>query len=372
LPKAFSTYLDAVRFLAAMLVVIAHVTFKQFTGGLFAYQGSLAAIAVTAFFVLSGYVIAYVANEKERTLQEFSISRAARVYSVAVPALLLTMAIDLGGHALGAPWQLPMYEYTGIWKYLPVILTFTNEIGTLHVPVFSDAPFWSLSYEVWYYVAFGIAFYLRGWLRLVLLFLAVIALGIPALVYFPIWLGGVGVYYLHRRTRLPRGVAAAFAILSLAAIVLVRVSGFDDWMDARVNTALGGWPFAHLNNSMHFSTHYLVGALFALNLYAVRFCRIEALALPLLRRPITYLASFTFALYLAHLPLLYLWSFVIGTDGKSAPKMAVLLVLVTASVWGFGLISEHRKRQWRVLIKALFAAVGIKKPPAEGLALENS
>src|SRR5882757_3377028 len=64
MPRVFSTYLDALRFLAAMAVVIAHFTFPQFTAGV-RHQGELAGLAVTVFFVLSGYVIAYVADKKE-------------------------------------------------------------------------------------------------------------------------------------------------------------------------------------------------------------------------------------------------------------------------------------------------------------------
>ena len=45
--------------------------------------------------MLSGYVISYVAVELEFTLWEFAISRIARVYSVVIPALALTVLVDL-------------------------------------------------------------------------------------------------------------------------------------------------------------------------------------------------------------------------------------------------------------------------------------
>ena len=51
------------------------------------------------FFVLSGFVIAYVSEQKEHTLREYSISRLARLWSVAVPALILTIALDQLGRA---------------------------------------------------------------------------------------------------------------------------------------------------------------------------------------------------------------------------------------------------------------------------------
>ena len=30
---------------------------------------------------------------------------------------------------------------------------------------FTMAPYWSLSYEAWYYAFFGLVFFLKGWLR---------------------------------------------------------------------------------------------------------------------------------------------------------------------------------------------------------------
>src|SRR3954463_10152589 len=90
----FSTYLDAVRFTAALAVVAAHFTFPQFIAGV-TYQGGLGDLAVAIFFVLSGYVIAYVADQKEHTFKDFAVSRLARVYSVAIPALILTICVDL-------------------------------------------------------------------------------------------------------------------------------------------------------------------------------------------------------------------------------------------------------------------------------------
>ena len=61
--------------------------------------GNLGNDAVMVFFVLSGFVIAYVADKKERTPRDYFVSRFARLYSVVVPALLLTAIADfLGSH----------------------------------------------------------------------------------------------------------------------------------------------------------------------------------------------------------------------------------------------------------------------------------
>jgi peptidoglycan/LPS O-acetylase OafA/YrhL len=49
------------------------------------------------FFAMSGYVIAYVADNKEKTIQLYTISRISRLYIVVIPALLLTAILDGAG-----------------------------------------------------------------------------------------------------------------------------------------------------------------------------------------------------------------------------------------------------------------------------------
>src|ERR1700680_3766033 len=100
MPRSTSIYLDLVRFLAATTVFVAHANFDRFTGGLpfLSRLGmDIANDAVIVFFVLSGLVIAYVANTKENTLREFFLSRFARLWSVVVPALFLTVILDYVG-----------------------------------------------------------------------------------------------------------------------------------------------------------------------------------------------------------------------------------------------------------------------------------
>ena len=160
--REFSTYLDLVRFLAALTVFGSHLTFSQFTGGYFAYQGKLAGEGVAAFFVLSGYVIAYVSDAKERTLKDYAVSRLARIYSVAFAAIILAIVVDL--LALHYHWvrSVPRYQYHSFPKYLLLALTFSGQLGPLHESTFGAYTFWSLDYEVWYYLVFACAVYLVG------------------------------------------------------------------------------------------------------------------------------------------------------------------------------------------------------------------
>ena len=166
--KELSVYLDLLRLGAALLVFASHMTFAQFTGGIVPYQGDWAAAGVAAFFVLSGYVISYVADRKERALGTYAVSRMARIYSVALPALALTIGVDLLSLHLGWPRPVPVYQYRSFAKYLIAALTFCDQAGPLHEPTFGNGVFWSLDYEVWYYLIFAAANYYTGIRRAVL------------------------------------------------------------------------------------------------------------------------------------------------------------------------------------------------------------
>src|SRR6516165_11981732 len=90
--KALSLYLDALRFSAAFTVFLSH--FPRFSGGLFWQMEPYGRTGVLVFFVLSGFVIAWVTATRERTLEEYALSRAARLYSVIIPAFILTAVLD--------------------------------------------------------------------------------------------------------------------------------------------------------------------------------------------------------------------------------------------------------------------------------------
>lgn len=107
LPKAFSIYLDLVRFLAACLVYVYHSNQRWLIEPILplAQHGHS---AVIVFFVLSGYVIAYVTDTKERDWATYAASRLSRVYSVALPTIVLTLLLDsIGRQLLAAPYGYP-------------------------------------------------------------------------------------------------------------------------------------------------------------------------------------------------------------------------------------------------------------------------
>jgi len=91
--NALSLYLDALRFGAAFTVFLSHYAAGRISGGLL-WRFDYGRTAVIVFFVLSGFVIAWVSDTRERTLEEYGLSRIARLYSVIIPAFILTAVLD--------------------------------------------------------------------------------------------------------------------------------------------------------------------------------------------------------------------------------------------------------------------------------------
>ena len=94
-----SIYLDLIRFTAAVFVFLTHASREQSSGG-FLWQLQFGREAVDVFFVLSGFVIAHVVETRERSALAYAVARAARLYSVALPALALTFLLDRIGQPL--------------------------------------------------------------------------------------------------------------------------------------------------------------------------------------------------------------------------------------------------------------------------------
>jgi len=190
-------------------VFLSHFATQGLSGGLLWQAQPFGAQAVDVFFVLSGYVIGYAADRRERSATAYAASRAARLLSVTLPALVLTFGLDAVGQAIDPQ---PYHAVENFRAGAPVVqalagLFFVNEVWGLHVPFGSNVPYWSMGYEVWFYGMFGLAFYApRGW-RLAGAGAVALLAGPPIVSLFPLWLLGFAVWRLHeggwpRRPRL--------------------------------------------------------------------------------------------------------------------------------------------------------------------------
>jgi peptidoglycan/LPS O-acetylase OafA/YrhL len=104
-----SIYLDLIRPLAAFTVLLSHVSYPNLLGQLDAMSG-YGVQAVSVFFVLSGFVIAHICESKERDAASYFGSRALRIYSVALPAIVATVCLDFAGSGSILPYILTRFS----------------------------------------------------------------------------------------------------------------------------------------------------------------------------------------------------------------------------------------------------------------------
>ena len=254
--KPHSLYLDVLRFGAAFTVFLSHC--GRVTAGMFWQIQPYGVTAVFVFFVLSGFVIAWVTATREGTLEEYALSRVARLYSVVLPVLIATAVLDHIAMAIDpslyGPEPLPIMSRDPLYAVLGYALSavFLSECWSWIVPG-SNGPWWSVNYEAWYYVLFGVATFMRGRQRMVALAVAAVVAGPPILIFFPLWLMGLTAW--RWRTLLPNQLGAPLAIGAVAAFI-----GLE---------ALGGQNLFQIVSSFwlpgNFSAYaYIVGALVAL------------------------------------------------------------------------------------------------------------
>lgn len=141
-----STYLDLVRFLAAGAVFIDHLSSQKFSAGFLWQVEHLGDQAVIVFFVLSGFVIGYVTDTRERDVKTYALNRTARILSVALPALLLTFLLDSLGRTIDPSVYTPLEQdaqYTEWLQYAASVL-FLNEIWAAGISPGTNHVYWSL------------------------------------------------------------------------------------------------------------------------------------------------------------------------------------------------------------------------------------
>src|SRR5471030_124194 len=158
--KSTSLYLDLLRIFAAFVVFFGHANFGWFSNNLF--PGDLGHKFVTIFFVLSGYLIAFTVDKKNKGLKRYLIDRFSRLYSVVIPALVFTYLIDFIGKHFNPGFYLPLISPNNQIERFILNATFLQQIWGLSTMPSSNSPFWSISYEFWYYMLFAVFCYVKG------------------------------------------------------------------------------------------------------------------------------------------------------------------------------------------------------------------
>ena len=350
--RGLSIYLDLLRFGLAVLVWLCHSTFRGYTGHPFAlwFIFPYGLSAVMGFFVLSGFVIAHVTRTTEKEPIAYAIARVSRLYSVVIPALLLTAFCDWAATLTNPPFDGPVLLEGGqAARYLVSFFMLNNFWIFAHDPFpngmipGTNGPFWSLSFELTYYVVFGL-FLTRN--RLVLACggaLVLLLAGRYIIELFPLWLLGVAIYRYQRDHTLPVSLAAVLFPLSVlgAAWVGWQREGYD------------------YDRGLPLGIDYGIGLLMAVNILAASsLSRWFSIMLGWCEPAIRWLGGLTFVIYLCHYPLLKLFAaFPIGEAGSARQHIWLFGgSFVVMAVIGYA--TNHGRRYLRTALRSLAGRSG--------------
>ena len=329
--KGTSLYLDLVRFSAALTVFFEHLrehtrnSFGAFWRShpfLYLHLGPFSQTAVIVFFVLSGYVLAHVLATRERTPLEYSASRFGRLYSVVLPALILTIACHYFIRIKFPDAFDAFYPHDGtgvVFRYLGTALLMSHFWLWPDLEPPNADPFWSLSFEASFYVGIALFVFARGRIRFLSLVLLSLVAGPTMVLLAPTWLLGYGAYHLSQRRQLPVGFAV---ILWLGFTFLLLLSPLIE-EHIREPLSFLRMPSRTVGELL---ASYAAAICFAVNMITFNTIsdNAERLLLPFARL-IRWLGSMTFALYLFHQPLLSFFG-VYNVNGRSSAAQLILLI----------------------------------------------
>lgn len=346
IPKYFSIYLDFLRFGAAVFVLLFH--FKKLEIGpefILRFIPDRGHDFVIMFFVLSGYVIAAtVDRKKEKGLREYVIDRLARVYSVALPALFVSFCFLITFSLIDIKVGNGFLDELG---YIAINFFFLGQTWWQGAFPFQVGPYWSLNYEVMYYIGFACFVFFSGIKRWTLLITFSLLVGPKILALIPCWLLGVLIYHWRDRWVFKFWPALILAfVLPVTIAIALNQMHFGAYVREVTPQLLGDY-YPLFGFSDYFIADYLTATIVAINIYLMRFVLInwpQWLEIFILKG-----ASISFTLYLMHMPFLYIILRLTDRSERGILVFLVGLLGVMTVCYVISLLTEARKnglRQW--------------------------
>ena len=354
-----SLLLDVIRTLAAITVAFAHLTEPQLQVG-WPYSISLARDSVVVFFILSGFVIRYVTCRRPSTLKAYVGDRISRIYSVVLPALLVTAIADaISFRSNSALYKLCNHgsSYHLGQGFLANVF-FCAQLWRQEINPMSNSPFWSINYEVAYYAIYAAAFYLTGWKRVSSILTICLFVGPKVLLLFPLWGAGWLAHDLYQRWNASgMGVkcwnlwvfrSAGMLCLLIPVLLLAKhlvanrlhghMQGFSTVFHSFFldRLTLGNYAFG-----------VVATVLFLRLLWLVRDWKLEKNSR--FAQIIRFIAEGTFPIYLLHYPLLVLAACVIPYHHQSSSQKLLLLACITI----LGVLAGHPLNLLKLKLRVL-------------------
>jgi len=293
-------WLDLLRFLAALIVVLAHFR------GAFFVEYSLLPInqqnpfvfvfylltrlgdeAVIVFFIMSGLLVGGKSLDRLRKgtfdFKSYSIDRCVRIMLPLIAALL---------------FAIPVYTLNGTGiNWLDWLGNLFSLQGILVAPVIE--PLWSLSYEVWFYVLIGTICYFFGnnvsstgkYLSFIILLVCALVFIKLKLIYLSIWLIGAIAYFIIPKTK----NNYVIWISGICGIIIIGFLQLSSGSRTSMNFSI--------NRDLLLLLYAFCFAIFVIFLIKIKPEKKWAIALNARSKPF---ADFSYTLYLTHVLVLRL------------------------------------------------------------------
>ncbi|MGF7081428.1 peptidoglycan/LPS O-acetylase OafA/YrhL [Mucilaginibacter sp. UYCu711] len=305
--------------------------------------------AVIIFFVLSGYVIAYTTTIKNRGGVQYMIARFSRLYSIVLPALVITAICQYIVY-LNSPELYALYTRGASWPRYFAAALFLNEIWFLSAAPPMDMPLWSLGYEFCFYMIFGLWFYRKPGLKYILLpLLACFIVGPKILSMMSIWLVGYCAYKL----RVPDTKRIILNILVMLAFV---VAGNLVLYLPALPFQLGTPPLFYASR---FISDLFIGLFIGIALWLLPEGKAgikQPQSIILLR----IIADLTFPLYVLHTPLFILFDAIFNYKVHAIVQLWLPFVFTLSLSFLIGFVLEKQRFFWSKLFKFLFNYINVK------------
>lgn len=356
-----SDFLNLVRWIAALVVVIGHADMYLglFGGGdaaewsAFGYFGVHAHAAVIVFFVLSGYVVAYATDTKcsqgNYGFRDYFLDRWSRIYSVLIAAVGFTLALDYVGGMLGPAYGNPAFiPQDGFVFRLIANLLSIQGIWGYRIQLGSNPALWSVGYEFIYYLLFGVLYFrarlfCRSWVGVLIVVVVLGLIGWKMAAYFGVWLTGVAAYHAsHSRKKTSRPISAWVVIAALfAANHLLVYSNILGATEMLRDFAFAVVIAVLLSQEVKQVPPFFQGG----------------------RQVNTYMADFSYSIYAFHTPVVFfICSLFFERWFRTMPSLFSGLILVIFSILVARVIfhvSESRRAALRRVADQLMRRVGI-------------
>jgi peptidoglycan/LPS O-acetylase OafA/YrhL len=275
--KIQSLYLDAIRLIASLYVFIYHIGTEEINGILVFSKASFretlklqnlsAHYIVIVFFVLSGCLVTMSASRPGISFKSFFIARLGRLYSVVLPALIISLVVYVVLVYMNAYTTVEIPNNGLLFPRFFMNLTFLSQSFDFFAVPPMNAAFWSISYEFMYYLIIAVVLLIKGCKKYVFIILIAFIVGIKVLLLFPCWLIGSLMFYAIREKLFLKKYFSIVLFFLTSTFIIVIITGYID-MPFEKNPSLRNNYFGvRLFKSNNFISDYLFALLFALNMY---------------------------------------------------------------------------------------------------------